>query len=287
MLDLHSHTSLSDGELSPQSLLNRALGAALQCLAITDHDCIDAHLQIKNGQISPPDSLDIIPGTEISTRWENQEIHILGLLIDRDDQPLQSLLLAQQQRRRERAAQIGKKLERAGVCGLDHHLENLPCSAVGRAHIADFLVHQGKVGSKQQAFSKYLAKNGKAYVSAQWCSVGEAVAAITQAGGVAAIAHPDRYSLSRPRFNRLIDEFIEAGGNGIEVSYSNLNPDILANLARISREKSLWATAGSDFHSPHHHWMDLGRIRRLPELCAELAIWRHPRWQEFARPVEQ
>lgn len=157
---------------------------------------------------------------------------------------------------------------------------------MGRLHIADFLVSQGKVSSKQQAFSKYLAKNGKAYVSAQWCSVGEAVTAIIDSGGVAAIAHPDRYTLSRPRFNRLIDEFVEAGGNGIEVSYSNLNPDVLANLARISREKSLWATAGSDFHSPHHHWMDLGKIRRLPEQCTEQAIWHHPRWQVFARPVE-
>lgn len=287
MFDLHSHTSLSDGELAPQSLLDRAHSSGLQCLAITDHDCIEAHLQIKSGRITPSDALDVIPGTEISTRWENQEIHILGLLIDRDDQALQSLLSAQQQHRRERAAQIGKKLERAGICGLERHLDTLECAAVGRVHIADFLVAQGKVSSKQQAFSKYLAKKGKAYVSAQWCSVGEAVAAITQAGGVAAIAHPDRYTLSRPRFNRLIDEFIEAGGNGIEVSYSNLNPDILSNLARISHEKSLWATAGSDFHSPHHHWMDLGRIRRLPAQCEEQAIWYHPRWQVFARPVNQ
>ncbi|ALO45869.1 PHP domain-containing protein [Pseudohongiella spirulinae] len=287
MFDLHSHTSLSDGELSPQNLIIRAHSAGLQCLAITDHDCIDAHLQIERGQITVPESLDIIPGTEISTGWENQEIHILGLLINQHDQPLRSLLQEQQQRRRERAAQIGKKLERAGICGLEHHLNILACAAPGRLHIADFLLKQGKVTSKQQAFSKYLAKKGKAYVSAQWCSIGEAVAAIRHAGGVAAIAHPDRYTLSRPRFNRLIDEFVEAGGNGIEVSYSNLNPDILSNLARISREKSLWATAGSDFHSPQHHWMDLGRIRRLPEQCAEQAIWHHPRWQIFARPVEQ
>jgi predicted metal-dependent phosphoesterase TrpH len=283
MIDLHTHSCLSDGELSPQHLIERASLAGIQTLAITDHDCIDAHHLLATGKLSHPENMDIIPGTEISTRWDNQEIHVLGLCIDVHDASLNCLLQQQQQRRRNRAEAISLKLERAGICGLLRYLDTLPCHAVGRNHVADFLISQGLIANKQQAFSKYLARNARAYVAAEWCSIADAVQVIRNAGGIAALAHPDRYTLSKPKFRRLLDEFCAAGGTGLEVSYSNLNTDVLQNLATICAERGLWATVGSDFHSPAHNWMDLGRIRQLPPVCKDQAIWHHPAWQKYAR----
>lgn len=286
MIDLHSHTWLSDGHLGPAQLIARAESVGVRHLAITDHDCIAAHTQIQSGAVSVPQSMDIISGVEISTVWENQEIHIIGLLVETENSNLNQLLESQQERRRDRAGAIDKKLQRAGICGLSAYLSEQPCQAVGRNHVADFLISQSVVSSKQQAFTRYLAKRGNAYVSASWCTIDEAVAAITAAGGVAVLAHPDRYPLSKPKFKRLVDEFCAAGGEAIEVSYSNLNPDVLKNLAVICHEKSLWASVGSDFHSPDNTWMEMGRIRRLPEICRDRAIWLHPRWARLARPVE-
>lgn len=286
MIDLHSHTWLSDGQLSPAQLIARAESVGVRHLAITDHDCTAAHTQIQSGAISVPPTMDIISGVEISTVWENQEIHIIGLLVETENAILDQLLERQQARRRDRAEAIGKKLERAGICGLSTYLRELPCQAVGRNHVADFLINQSVVNSKQQAFTRYLAKRGNAYVSASWCTIDEAITAIAAAGGVAVLAHPDRYPLSKPKFKRLVDEFCAAGGEAIEVSYSNLNPDVLKNLAVICAEKSLWASVGSDFHSPESTWMEMGRIRRLPEVCRDRAIWLHPRWSRLARPVE-
>jgi 3',5'-nucleoside bisphosphate phosphatase len=286
MIDLHTHTSFSDGDLSPQQLIDRATQSGIRALAITDHDCIDAHQMIAAGIVQPPAEMDIIPGVEISTRWDNQEIHILGLCINSHNAALTDLLLQQQERRRSRAQAMAMKLERTGVCGLLKYLDTLPCKAVGRNHVADFLIGQAVVTSKQQAFSKFLAKHGRAYVAADWCSIADAAKAINEAGGIAVLAHPDRYTLSKPKFRRLLDEFCATGGQGLEVSYSNLNIDVLQNLAKICAERKLWASAGSDFHSPTHSWMDLGRIRQLPPICREQAIWHHPAWLNYARPVD-
>lgn len=287
MIDLHSHTWLSDGSLSPFQLLDRATHHKLQVLAITDHDSVDAYRLLSNSDELRMSDIDLLPGIEISASWDNQEIHILGLMIDTEQTDLNRLVTRQQDRRRERAQAISIKLEKAGITGLMRYVNDLPCKAVGRNHVADFLILAGAANNKQQAFSKFLAKRGRSYVAADWCSVGEAVEIIKAAGGVAVLAHPDRYTLSKPGFKRLIGEFCETGGEGLEVSYSNLNPDTLQNLARLSADLGLWASVGSDFHSPEHNWMELGRIRMLPAICRERAIWHHPRWESFARPVMQ
>ena len=181
MIDLHSHTWLSDGHLGPAQLIARAESVGVRHLAITDHDCIAAHTQIQSGAVSVPQSMDIISGVEISTVWENQEIHIIGLLVETENSNLNQLLESQQERRRDRAGAIDKKLQRAGICGLSAYLSEQPCQAVGRNHVADFLISQSVVSSKQQAFTRYLAKRGNAYVSASWCTIDEAVAAIAAA----------------------------------------------------------------------------------------------------------
>ena len=277
MIDLHSHTWLSDGELSPAALVERAQQRGVRQLAITDHDSIAAHRELALQQL--PSDLELLSGVEISANWEGREIHIVGLLIDLDDSGLNPLLTRQQQHRRERAADIGLQLERAGITGLASYLEQLPCESVGRSHIAGFLVESGHVGSKQQAFSKYLGKRGKLQTSVPWCSMEEAVSTLRAAGGISVLAHPDRYAFNRARLRRLLMEFAACGGDALEVSYSNLHPEKLAMLGALALETGLWASVGSDFHTPENSWMDLGRIRQLPPACAEKAIWYHPRWR--------
>lgn len=283
MIDLHSHTWFSDGRLSPMALVDRAVSLNIRHLAITDHDTVAAHRELAGLKLPP--TLELVTGVEISCGWENMEIHVLGLLIDIDNEQLTHLLSSQQQRRRERAAAFDRALQRAGICGLTSHLDELPCEAPGRLHIADFLVQHGHARHTQHAFSKFLGARGRAFQRADWCSLAEAIEAIHQAGGLALIAHPERYTMSRPKFRRLLDEFSADGGDGLEVSYSNLNIDSLNYLAAECVRRNFFASVGSDFHSPENHWMELGRIRRLPPACEDRAIWHHPRWAELASPV--
>lgn len=276
MIDLHSHTWFSDGLLSPHALLGRAAELGIKQLAITDHDSVAAHLALTQQDV--PDGIQLIPGVEISTLWDNREIHIVGLFIDTRRAPLTTLLQRQQAKRRERALDIGLKLEKAGLPGLGDYLAGLPCEAVSRNHIADFLIARGHASSKQQAFSKHLGNRGRYHSHADWCSISEAVAAITGAGGLAVVAHPDRYKLNKIKLRRLLAEFTETGGAAMEVSYSNLHPDKMKNLADLCCELDLWASVGSDFHTPHTTWMDLGRVRKLPAHCEHRALWLHPDW---------
>jgi len=280
MIDLHSHTWFSDGLLSPHNLIQRAAGLGIKELAITDHDSVAAHRHLTEQDI--PDDMRVIAGVEISTLWDNREIHIVGLFIDIENVQLSALLQRQQAKRRQRAQDIGLKLEKAGITGLESYLAELPCEAISRNHIADFLIAHGHASSKQQAFSKHLGKRGRFHSSADWCSISEAVATIKAARGIAVVAHPDRYKLNRVKLRRLLAEFNEAGGDALEVSYSNLHPDKMKNLADLCCELDMWASVGSDFHTPHTTWMDLGRVRKLPAHCETRALWLHPHWPATA-----
>lgn len=276
LADLHSHTWLSDGSLAPQALIQRALDNQVTHLAITDHDCIDAfdHLD------EQPDleRLTLITGVEISCLWDQREIHVVGLGFNRHDTALQALLQRQQQLRWQRAQDMDIKLQKAGITGLTRYLETLPCRAVSRNHVADFLIDRGVARSKSHAFKQHLGDRGRFRVSAQWCTIAEAVEAIQGAGGLAVLAHPNRYNISNPKLRRLIQEFAAHRGQGMEVSYSNIDPQVMGYMATLCMDNGLWASTGSDFHTPNQQWMDIGKFRRLPAQCADRAIWMHPDW---------
>jgi predicted metal-dependent phosphoesterase TrpH len=276
LADLHAHTWYSDGSLAPEVLLARAAANQLTHLAITDHDTTAALDTISAHWIAP--GLTLIPGVEISSLWDRQEIHIVGIGIDRQDTTLQTLLLGQQALRRERAAEMDMRLQKAGITGLQAYLSSLPCTAVGRNHVAQFLIDKGVARSKEHAFKNFLGDRGRYGAAAKWCSIEAAIAAIRAAGGIAILAHPNRYKISNPALRRLVSEFKAAGGQGIEVSYSNLDADRMDHLASLCLSNELWASTGSDFHTPTNHWMDLGKFRYLPARCADRAIWLHPEW---------
>jgi len=272
--DLHCHSHFSDGKQSPSFLLQRATENRLTHLALTDHDCIDGlePLQRDAGDIT------IINGVELSCLWNTTEIHIVGLFIDPTNDHMEKLLASQQAQRVKRAQAIDRNLQKLGIHGLMTYLQSLPCTAYTRSHIADFLVQEKICKNKQKAFKTHLGKRGRVYAAASCCSLNEGVTAILNASGIAVVAHPGRYSLSKAKLSSLLDDFKECGGEAIEGSYSNIDPNTKANLSKLATEKSLYLSVGSDFHDAAATWTDIGKFPALDQQAIKNAIWLHPKW---------
>jgi len=214
-VDLHSHTNCSDGALTPDELIARAVNFQIDVLAITDHDTVKGLESAKKTILENNIPLTLIDGIEISTQWQGFEIHIVGLNIAPEHQALESLISQQQQRREDRATAMGEKLAK---CGFDDVYSQAKALAgegsITRAHFAKILLQRGVVSKMQAAFDKYIGKGKRAYVNPNWCSIEQAVATIHAAGGVAVMAHPIRYDLSTKWLRRLIVDFKAAQGDG-------------------------------------------------------------------------
>ncbi|GAK84329.1 predicted metal-dependent phosphoesterases [Vibrio ponticus] len=263
-IDLHSHTTASDGRFSPQELVDRAVSFNLDVLAITDHDTVDALATAKQYVAEQELELKIIDGIEISTVWENKDIHIVGLNIDPENPELRKLIEEQQQRRVVRAELIATRLAKATREGVLEEVSQIAGDApITRAHFAAWLVEHGYAKTMQQVFKKYLTRNNPGYVPPNWCSMADAVKAIHAAGGQAVLAHPGRYDLTAKWIKRLISAFVEAGGDAMEVAQPQQGQQERRNLADYAIQYKLLASQGSDFHYPSP-WMELGRNLWLP-----------------------
>lgn len=271
LVDLHTHTSASDGELTASELIARACEQGLDILSITDHDTCAAYELIS----TKPASLTLIPGIEFSSNWEKTEIHILGLNVQLGNSSLNEGIHLQQQRRVERAHKIAEKLARH--LKIANPLEQ--CSSLseisnpGRPHFAKYLLQQGLVKTIEEAFKKYLNPGKPAYVKTGWADVEQVIDWINSAGGTAVLAHPKKYQLTRTKLLRLLDEFCRAGGRGLEVICGQQNPTVTRELAKLCEQRQLLASCGSDFHRPGLSWSELGRFSTLPRNCQ--AIWEH------------
>ncbi|WP_260258655.1 RNase RNM [Vibrio intestinalis] len=264
-IDLHSHTTASDGRLSPPELIERALSFELDVLAITDHDTVEGLAEAKQYVADNNYDLTIINGIEISTVWQNKDIHIVGLNLDPDNAELQALIEQQKSYRSERAALIAHRLQKATREGVLEEVQQIAGDApITRAHFAKWLVDNGYAKTMQQVFKKFLTRNNPGYVPPQWCSMAEAVAAIHAAGGQAVLAHPGRYDLTAKWIKRLIAAFVEAGGDAMEVAQPQQAQQERRNLADYAIQYKLLASQGSDFHYPSP-WMELGRNLWLPK----------------------
>lgn len=263
-IDLHSHTTSSDGRLSPQALIDRALSFDIEVLAITDHDTTDA-LTIAHDYINQQQlPINLIDGIEISTVWQNKDIHIVGLNIDSNAQALQQLIEQQKAHRVQRAQLIAQRLQKVTREGVLEEVQAIAGDApITRAHFAKWLVEQGFAKNLQQVFKKFLTRDNPGYVPPSWCSMTDAVEAIHAAGGQAVLAHPGRYDLTTKWLKRLITAFVEAGGDAMEVAQPQQAPQERRNLADYAIQYNLLASQGSDFHYPSP-WMELGRNLWLP-----------------------
>lgn len=276
LYDLHSHTTASDGYLSPEALVARAVEMRVGVLAITDHDTTEglpAAAQAIARQNLP---IELINGVEISTQWENLEIHIVGLRIDPQHPAMLELLASQSALRIERAQEIGRRLAKARIEGAwEGALRIAQGGAVTRAHFARYLVEIGVAENIAQVFKKYLAKGKTGYVPPQWCTIEQAINVIHQSGGQAIVAHPGRYELSTKWLKRLLAYFASQGGDAMEVAQCQQAPNERTQLASYARDYNLLASQGSDFHQPCS-WIELGRKLWLPAGV-------DPVWQNWPR----
>lgn len=263
-IDLHSHTTASDGRLEPKDLVERALSFDIEVLAITDHDTVDGlalakqHVQDNNLPIK------IINGIEISTVWQNKDIHIVGLNIDPENEQLSALIEQQKQHRITRSELIAERLQKATREGVLEEVRQIAGDApVTRAHFAKWLVDNGYAKTMQMVFKKYLTRNNPGYVPPNWCSMKDAVDAIHAAGGLAVLAHPGRYKLTAKWIKRLLAAFVDANGDAMEVAQPQQAQQERRNLADYAIQYKLLASQGSDFHYPSP-WMELGRNLWLP-----------------------
>ena len=264
-VDLHSHTKVSDGGLTPIELVDRAVNFQLDVLAITDHDTTNGLATARDYIDENQMPLQLIDGIEISTSWQGFEIHIVGLNIEKENTELQALISQQQAAREQRAIKIGEKLTKCGFEDVYYQAKELAKDgSITRAHFAKVLLNQGKVNNLQAAFDKYIGKGKRAFVSPSWCDIETAVKTIHQANGVAVLAHPMRYQLSAKWLRRLIVQFKAAGGDAMEIVLPQMNLDQRRNMLNYCLEYDLYASLGSDFHYPSK-WSDLGRNLQLPE----------------------
>jgi len=277
--DLHTHSFYSDGNHAPEFLLQRARENQVTHLAITDHDCIEAFAQLSDsGQQT---GLQLMTGVEISCQWREQEVHVVGLGIDLCNADLTAFLNEQQQSRRQRLAKINLALEKLNIKGLNAYLDALPCVARTRSHVADFLVCESVCNNRARAFKKYLGKKGQAYQKSDWHSIEKSVQIINSAGGIAVLAHPNKYNFTASKLQKLLTDFKHAGGEAIEVAYPNIDSTTTDKLARLCHSFALWASCGSDFHSASATWTDVGKFVPFPQPCIKNAIWLHPRWHSL------
>ena len=273
--DLHCHSTASDGDLSPTALVNRAHQQQVDVLALTDHAVTDG-LQAAACTATEL-GMGFVPGIEISVTWQTRTVHILGLHIDLYSEELQRGLEKLREFRNWRAEEIGRRLEKKGIGGAYEGARALAGGSIlSRTHFAQYLVAQGYARDMRDLFKHYLIKNKPGYVPGEWASLEEAVGWIRHAGGQAVIAHPARYKLTATRLRRLIKDFKELGGVGFEVVSGTHSKDEINYMGRLANQFELYASCGSDFHSPANVYLELGRLPPFPEACTP--IWSDERW---------
>ena len=264
-VDLHCHSTVSDGVLPPAEVARRAHANGVDVWALTDHDEVGGLAQA--GAAARELGMRFITGTEISVTWAGQTVHIVGLGFDADNEALARGLRDTRAGRAERARRMGERLADLGMPGA--YEGALPFAGnpelVSRTHFARYLVQAGYCPDVQTVFNKYLGDDCPGHVPMQWACLADAVGWIRAAGGRAVIAHPGRYKYSPLQFNALFDEFLQCGGEGIEVTTGSHTADEARHYAGVARRYGFLASRGSDFHSPQESRADLGSLPALPD----------------------
>ena len=262
--DLHCHSVVSDGTLTPEALAERAHANGVELWALTDHDEIGG--QHRAAAAAKAQGLKYLTGTEISITFAGQTVHIVGLGFDPDNAQLKAGLAQTRGGRGQRAQEMSAGLATVGIKGAYEGALKFVGNPelISRTHFARFLVESGVCKETNEVFRKYLTEGKPGYVPHSWASLRDAVTWITQAGGVAVIAHPARYKFSANEEYALFSEFKTHGGQGVEVVTGSHTPAEYVKYADTALEFGLAASRGSDFHSPDESHTDLGTLPYLP-----------------------
>ena len=264
--DLLCHSTVSDGLLTPAEIVRRAHDNGVELLALTDHDELGGLAEARAA--ADEIGLRFVDGVEVSVSWgDDQTVHIVGLGLDPANAALLEGLRQVRSGRDSRAGLMATALDKVGIHGAYEgalrHAGNP--ALVSRSHFARYIVERGHARDVKSVFDYWLAKGKPGYVEHAWATLEEALRWIIGAGGIAVVAHPGRYRLSKAERHELFAAFKDRGGRGIEVLSGSNKDDEVREFSRIAREFGFLASRASDFHGPGESWMDLGKLPDLPE----------------------
>ena len=263
-VDLHCHSTASDGLLPAADVARRAFANGVDLLALTDHDNLGGLAAAR--AVADEVGMGFVNGVEISIEWGGLQVHVLGLGFAADDQALGDGLETIRSGRVVRAQRMAAELDKVGLHGAFEgamrHAENP--TLISRAHFARYLVESGVCKDVRSVFDSYLIPGRPGYVDHRWATLADSVGWINGAGGIAALAHPGRYKFSKPQMRLLLEEFKELGGQAIEVISGSHSAENVAVFGRYAREYGFMASCGSDFHGPGESYVDLGKLAPLP-----------------------
>lgn len=270
MVDFHSHTRHSDGELTVAELLDFAQDKGVEVFSITDHDSIAAY-----NEIPTTCPMKIIPGVEISCQLEGKELHLVAMAVDPTNTALKALLEQNQKARNQRAEWIIARLQKIGLPDISETLSRqVTGEVICRTHLAKALVELDIAKDFQAAFKRFLGRSGKVWRRADWPAMQTVIDTVHAAGGAVILAHPTKYRYSSTKISEIVQVFAEQGGDALEVNYSGLNLNHKSWLKRLAKTHQLQASVGSDFHHLKQTWAIPGRFSQIdPELT--------PVWEQF------
>ena len=272
--DLHCHSVVSDGTLTPEALASRAHANGVKIWSLTDHDELGGQERAKNA--AQDLGMQYIPGVEISVTWCAHTLHIVGLGVDHHNADLLQGLYQTRHGRSNRAKAISAQLDQVGIKsayeGALQFVGNP--ELISRTHFARFLVESGVCKDTDEVFANYLIEGKPGYVGHQWANLTDAITWINQAGGIAVIAHPGRYRYTSLELTQLYEQFKDLGGQGIEVVTGSHSQAEYKTFAKVALQYGFLASRGSDFHDPRESRIDLGL---LPDLPSQL----RPVWSVF------
>lgn len=249
-IDLHMHTTASDGTLSPSSLMELCYECGVSIAAVTDHDTTAGLDEARAA--AKAKGIYFVPGVEMSCTWGEKTIHVVGLGLSEDRDELEELMLSTRTKRDARADVIAERLEAFGFHNMVEKALRFAQgrSTLARPHFARALAAEGDVANAQEAFDKYLGDGKPCYVATTWPSLAQVVAAINLAKGFAVLAHPGRYKFTNDwQLDALVKAFVDAGGQGIEVTSGSQPRSFTDRCLAWSKQYRLYASTGSDFHT--------------------------------------
>lgn len=289
MIDLHVHSTRSDGTYTPTELVDYAMEKKLTAFALTDHDTTDGleeamthaaalRLQLPENQSSSVP--EVIPGIELSTDETGTEVHMVGLFIDRDNTVFRRYLEEFVESRNNRNKEMCLRFQAQGIdLTYEALLARFPDCVLTRAHYARFLMEHGLVGSTREAFDRYLGSRCSCYVPRDKITPAKAVELILTAGGIPILAHPILYRLSDARLDALVASLKEAGLVGIEAIYSSYSPSEERQIRHLAKKYNLLISGGSDFHGANKPGLDLGtgygKLYVPEEILQNLRAYKH------------
>lgn len=269
-IDLHCHSTISDGLLSPADLVSHAAASGLKVLALTDHDDVSGLAAARLA--AAQHDIHFVNGVEISVTWKKRTLHIVGLKFDAENAALKIALNKVRHTRDVRAQEMAVGLANAGIIGAYEGAKAIAKQSIlTRSHFAQFLAQAGHAKDVKSVFKKFLVKGKPGFVDSNWMDLESAVQLITGAGGQAVIAHPGRYDLGTVNMHLLMHEFRMLGGSAIEVVTGSHQPPQYQQFAKIAHKFSLKASLGSDYHGAGLSFMGMGQVPELPAGC--VPVW--------------